>query len=207
MPANAGIFNLSSSKESERSPCSPSISHFFSCNTLTDLIKSLTAENSKQDYAKMVQVLIQQNDGCPELTQDISLVPENKPNILESYNLDNAIDGWDQIGSLTSEVASSAMAKQASIICERFRDEDETRSPNRANKRRKLETPKTTETDPNFVTSDEDSNASHEGLSGGLSRQIDRMGRMSKLIMSIDHCHRLLRAEMLAMGEDNDLRL
>jgi hypothetical protein len=155
----------------------------------------------------MVQVLIQQNDGCPEMTKDISLVPENKLNILESYNLDLAIDGWDQIGSLTSEVATSAMAKQASIVSERFRDEDETQSPNRANKKRKLETTKTTETDPNFVTSDEDSNASHEGLSGGLCHQIDRMGRMSKLVMQIDHCHSLLRAEMLAMGEDNDLRL
>ena len=155
----------------------------------------------------MVEALIQQNVCCPELIQDLHLVPENKQDILESCNLDSAIDAWDHIGSLTSEVASSAMAKQASIICERFRDEDETLSRNRANKRRKLETTKTTETDPDFVTSDEDSQASHKALSGGLSRQIDRMGRMSKLIMQIDHCHRLLRADMLAMGEDNELGL
>jgi hypothetical protein len=155
----------------------------------------------------MVEALIQQKDGCLEVNRDLHLVPENKPNMLESYNLDKAMDAWDQIGSLTSEVASSAMAKQASIICERFRDEDETLSRNRANKRRKLETTKTTESDPDFVTSDEDSQASDKALSGGLSHQIDRMGRMSKLIMQIDHCHRLLRADMLAMGEDNDLGL
>ena len=157
----------------------------------------------------MVEAVIQQNDGCLEVTQDLHLVPENKQDILESYNLDKAMDAWDQIGSLTSEVASSAMAKQASIVCERFRDEDETQTRrNRANKRRKLETTETTETDPDFVTSDEDSQArSHKALSGGLSHQVDRMGRMSKLIMQIDHCHRLLRTDMLAMGEDNDLGL
>jgi hypothetical protein len=158
----------------------------------------------------MVKALIQQNDGCLEVTQDLHLVLENKQEILESCNLDSAIDAWDQIGSLTSEVASSAMAKQASICSERFRYEDETQSRNRANKRRKLETTKTTETDPDFVTSDEESQAtarSHKALSSGLSHQVDRMGRMSKLIMQLDHCHHLLRADMLAMGEDNDLGL
>jgi hypothetical protein len=159
----------------------------------------------------MVKALNQeQNDGCLEVKQDLHLVLENKQDILESCNLDSAIDAWDQIGSLTSEVASSAMAKQASICSERFRYEDDgTQSRNRASKKRKLETTKTTETDPDFVTSDEDSQAtrSHKALSGGLSHQIDRMGRMSKLIMQIDHCHRLLRADMLAMGEDNDLGL
>ena len=159
----------------------------------------------------MVEALIQQNDGCLEVTQDLHLVPENKTDILESCNLDQAIDAWDQIGSLTSEVSSSVMAKQASIVCERFRDEDATQSRKRAHKKRKLETTKSTETDPDpeFVTSDEDSHAtrSHEALSGALSHQVDRMGRMSKLIMQIDHCHRLLRADMLSIGEDNDLGL
>ncbi len=64
------------------------------------------------------------------------------------------------------------------------------------------------------VISDEESQASSteeafsdgvEAFSEGLATQIDRMGRMSKLIMKIEHCQRQLRADMLAMGADNDL--
>jgi hypothetical protein len=133
---------------------------------------------------------------------------------LESYDLDKTIDAWDLIGSLTSEISSSVMAKQASMVSERFREAEASTRPK---KRRKMETTNArTETtvDQPIVISDEESQASStegafsdgvEAFSEDLATQIDRMGRMSKLIMKIEHCQRQLRADMLAMGTDNDL--
>lgn len=141
----------------------------------------------------------------PKATEELCLVRESKPNDMDNYNVERAIEAWDQIGKLSSEVASSVMAKQASAVCERFREENE--HLNQANKRRKLEIIETTATDPNIVSSDEESHATQEPLSDGLSNQVDRMGRMSKIIMEIERCHRLLRAEMLAMEDNHFLEL
>jgi hypothetical protein len=131
---------------------------------------------------------------------------------LESYDLDKTIDTWDLIGSLTSDVSSSVMAKQASIVSERFREAEASTRPK---KRRKMETTNAGKVvDQPVVTSDDESQASStegvfsdgaEAFSEGFATQIDRMGRMSKLVMEIEHCQRQLRAEMLAMGAANDL--
>jgi hypothetical protein len=133
---------------------------------------------------------------------------------MESYDIDKTIDAWDLIGSLTSDVSSSVMAKQASIVSERFREAEASTRPN---KRRKMETTnarKETTVEQPVVISDEESQASStEGafsdgvdtFSEGFAIQIDRMGRMSKLIMEIEYCQRQLREEMLAMRADNDL--
>lgn len=59
------------------------------------------------------------------------------------------------------------------------------------------------------VVSDEDT-ASHDmsptdaeeegvGLPDDLSSQVDRIGRMSKLVMEIEYCQQALRREMVAM--------
>jgi hypothetical protein len=130
---------------------------------------------------------------------------------LESYDLDKTIDSWDLIGSLTSDVSSSVMAKQASIVSERFREAEASTRPN---KRRKMESTNARKVEQPVVTSDDESQASStegvfadgvEAFSKGFATQIDRMGRMSKLVMEIEHCQRQLRAEMLAMGAANDL--
>jgi hypothetical protein len=146
----------------------------------------------------------------PEISTESS---SSTSTTLESYDLDKTIDAWDLIGSLTSDVSSSVMAKQASIVSERFREAEASTRPN---KRRKMETINATrnKVEQPVVTSDDESQASSaegvfldgvEAFSEGFATQIDRMGRMSKLVMEIEHCQLQLRAEMLAMGAANDL--
>jgi hypothetical protein len=44
-----------------------------------------------------------------------------------------------------------------------------------------------------------------EAFLEGFATQVDHIGRMSKLVMKIEHCQQQLQAKMLAMGAANDL--
>lgn len=147
-----------------------------------------------------------------ELTVDSSSEEE-----LESYNLRTAMDAWNQITELTREITSSLMAKQASILCKRCRQLDFS-SDQTSNKKRRIsrsseENRKESSASPiqsvviespRAVTSDEESTTDMEEphLPEILSAEVERMGRMSKLIMEIEHCQAQLRREMLAMDND-----
>jgi hypothetical protein len=136
----------------------------------------------------------------------------------DSNSMALTIDSWDQIGTLTSELASSAMAKQASILSKRFANDnkDTTTTTNRSCKRRKVEIntesvlPNET---PGNVTSEEGSsvvslagsNSSEEPLDDDSYCQIDRLGRMSRLMIQMEYYHKQLRDEMISMAKDNDL--
>jgi hypothetical protein len=168
-----------------------------------------SATSCSEGHLEVVQEL--HCEAPPEISTEFS---SSTSTSLESYDLDKTIDAWDLIGSLTSDISSSVMAKQASMVSERFREAEVSTRPN---KRRKMETTNVrTETtmDQPVVISDEESQASStegafsdgvEVFSEGLATQIDRMGRMSKLIMEIEYCQGQLRDEMLAMRADNDL--
>jgi hypothetical protein len=159
----------------------------------------------------MTELSVSHNEKNLEIIQDLHCLPGNEPtSSLDNYNMIGAIDAWDQIGNLTSEVSSSVMAKQAAILCERCREED--RSATRPHKRRKLET-QGARLAPGIVTSDEDSSVDSTpdsigiSMSATLANQANRMGKMSKLIMEMEYCHRQLRAEMLAMAAEDDTGL
>ena len=132
---------------------------------------------------------------------------------LDEYNFKLAIDSWDQIGSLASEVSTSVLAQLAAGMSEQLREEDrDSSSSNKRQKTRPSALPSEISTsEPPLVSSDDDddSNASaaaaHQPeptISRNLSQQIDRMARMSKYMMQIDHYHRLLKSEMAAVLED-----
>jgi hypothetical protein len=132
----------------------------------------------------------------------------------DDYPIVAAITGWDQIGSLSSEITTSVLAKQASIICERFREEEKSEPERPASKRRKIGTP--SEDDEHsgedeqqvLVSCDEHSSTSSESsLPGCVSHQVDRMARMSKLMLQMERYHRLVRMEMIAMAEDSGIDL
>jgi hypothetical protein len=133
----------------------------------------------------------------------------------DSNSLALTIDSWDQIGTLTSELASSVMVKQASILSKRFANKDTT-TTNGPCKRRKVEI--NTESvmpdeTPGIVTSEEgssivslsESNSLEEPLDDDSYCQIDRLGRMSRLMIQIEYYHKQLRDEMITMAKDNDL--
>ena len=142
----------------------------------------------------------------------------------DNYPIIAAITGWDQIGSLSSEISTSMLAKQASIICERFREENRS-EPERPSKRRKIGTPSeddssedehdtpsddSSEEEQQVVSSDELSSTSSdrsESLPSCVSNQVDRMARMSKLFLEMEEGHRLVRMEMIAMAKDSGIDL
>ena len=132
------------------------------------------------------------------------------------------IKSWDQIGALKSEIVSSIMAKQASILCQRFASRD---GNNRPRKRAK--------TDPStgtvlgsdsgaisnvssVVTSDEGSAVDSASESQKIEessleneveadRQIDRLGRMSRLMIQLEYFHQELRHEIASVAQEVDI--
>jgi hypothetical protein len=152
--------------------------------------------------------------------------------VLEAFDTNDsivaAITSWDQIGSLSSEVSTSLLAKQASIICERFRAES-SEPEQRPSKRRKIGTPSEDDSskdehdsstssssddssekdEQRVVSSDEESStsSSESPLPGCVSQQVDRMARMSKLLLEMENYHRLYRMEMIAMAKDSGVDL
>jgi hypothetical protein len=147
-----------------------------------------------------------------DMAQKLHIIPsENKSSVVEvfdKYPIVAAITGWDQIGSLSSAVSTSLLAKQASIISERFREENSEQE--RTSKRRKIGTPSDDSSEDEqerIVSCDEHSSTSRESLPGCVSHQVDRMARMSKLMLKMESHHRLLRMEMIAMAEDSGIDL
>jgi hypothetical protein len=157
----------------------------------------------------------------------------------DNYPIVAAIAGWDQIRSLTLDVSTSVLAKQASIICERFREENK-EPAERPSKRRKIGTPSsedsssedgnedndsednsseqqqgTQQQEPQAVSCDDQSSTSSSSssaeepatLPGCVSHQVDRMARMSKLMLNMESCHRAVRMEMIAMAKDSGIDL
>jgi hypothetical protein len=112
----------------------------------------------------------------------------------------NAIEAWDQVGMLTKRLTKTMMQKQASMISVRFRQGD---SPAPAcqppiKKRRKLNDEQSQD-EATEISDDENSekgNVNGDPLPSFISEQVDRMARMSKYIMEIEYCHRMLREEM-----------
>jgi hypothetical protein len=122
---------------------------------------------------------------------------------LEKYNYKLAVESWDQIGSLTSEVASSMLSQLAENMSDQMKEE------NRAAKRRKIHyaaavAPFHCQAEPTLVSSDEETIfAEPAPIPRSLSLKIDRMGRMSKYLLQIERYHRFLRDEMVAIREDD----
>lgn len=130
------------------------------------------------------------------------------------------IKSWDQIGALKSEIVSSILAKQASILCERFAKHNDSGRP-----RKRMKTNYTSLTTTgkannmkeaiasSIVTSDEwsaldsasDTQESEESsLEDELEsdRQIDRLGRMSRLMIQLEYFHQELRHEIASIAQE-----
>ena len=149
-----------------------------------------------------------------QLFREFLVVPGESPTCessLEGYQIDKAIEAWDQIGSLSSEVATSLLAKQASTLCEKFKRENGDHHYWGSCKKRKVLSAEdsTKEEIANLgvvsVGSDDNSHETDASLPENFSLQIDRMARMSKIMLEIENCHRLLRDEMMAMAGESDL--
>jgi hypothetical protein len=147
---------------------------------------------------------------------------EEEDSEFQDYNIDKAILAWDQVSDLTHEITSSLMAKQASMLCKRFRREEASLlggQPTAAKKRR-VEVPSSCSSTTTTSTSKQDMAATagdasaavvtideetapgtNATLSDELSSQVGRIGRMSKLTMEIEYCMRELRKEMLSMSD------
>jgi lipopolysaccharide biosynthesis regulator YciM len=120
---------------------------------------------------------------------------------LENYNFRLAVDSWDQIGSLASEVATSVLAQLAEGMADQMRQD--TRS---AKRRKVVISPNQFDPEPTLVSSDDDSYDAEEPISRTLTNKIDRVARMSKYMLQVEHYHRLLRNEMMALSDpDEDL--
>ncbi len=101
------------------------------------------------------------------------------------------VDAWDKVGVLTNEMTLSVMKKQADFISKRYRTGENDKEGPLPKKQRSEDTNHTaTSLNP------------EENWSKGLTRCVDRMARMSKLIMEIQYCHRLLREEMVEVQKD-----
>lgn len=103
---------------------------------------------------------------------------------------DKIVDAWDKIGVLTNEMTMSVMKKQADLVAKRYRTSVQSKQ-GPLQKKRRLE-------DANATLSARP----EENWSRGLTRCVDRMARMSKLIMEMEYCHRLLRETMVEIQED-----
>jgi hypothetical protein len=153
------------------------------------------------------------------MAEKLHVVPnETKSSVeaFDNYPIVAAITAWDQIGSLSSEVSTSLLAKQASIICERFREENS--EPERPSKIRKIGTPsddsssedeqqEVVSCDEHCSSSTSSGSESESCLPGCVSHQVDRMARMSKLMLKMESYHRLIRMEMVAMADDSGIDL
>lgn len=194
---------------------------------------------------------MQQESSAPDATSPLSSddeVPSGDDNqqqtgsmastTSDSFQLSLLTKSWDEVGVLASEIATSVMAKQASILCDRFADRKNATSSDIENtsgrplKKRKTCTGAgfiTTEEDtesssfpskpPSVITNDgeeeettlSDCNSSSTSSAEALVidddqfRQVDRLGRMSHLMIQLENCHSQLRAEMLHMAKENGL--
>ena len=171
--------------------------------------------NAAINAEEKVQVLVrdhmeQDSTDKPTIKMHEKSRPTKKrsPDLVEDYNFRIAMDSWDQIGNLAWDVSTSVLSQLAASMSEQLRGDDDRASA----KRRKLNhasstlPPSQITTEPNLVSSDDESNvgSQYEPISRDLSKQIDRMARMSKYMMQIDHYHRLLKAEMAAIVQEQE---
>lgn len=151
---------------------------------------------------------------------------DESSNDFQDYDIETTIGAWDQITELTHEITSSLMAKQASVLCQRFRRESTNLETGPPVKKRIVLTASSipvlsnkVHTDPDLtvVTNDEDTshvefaeadavknNNQDGGLPKNLYEHVDRIGRMSRLVMEIEYCQKELRKEMFAMKEEDE---
>ncbi len=139
---------------------------------------------------------------------------ESSSRDFQHYDLECTIAAWDQLTELTHEITSSLMAKQASVLCQRFRRESSNLESGPPVKKRivLLASPANpllvnnvapTDLDVTVVTNDEEtshvprdknanegptSHSCHDegGLPKNLYEHVDRIGRMSRLVMEIE---------------------
>lgn len=162
---------------------------------------------------------------------------DSSDNDFQDFGFETSIRAWDQITELTHEITSSLMAKQASVLCARFRRESTSLQAGPPVKKRRVPSssvlPIIRGIEPGsqnpavsvVTTSDEEAsrtkqanensaglaavgsnqgNSNEGGLPSNLYEHVDRIGRMSKLVMEIEYCQQELRKEMLSMKEEEE---
>lgn len=167
------------------------------------------------DHPPVLETRIVEEMSSANDTDQSQLTADSDDDEAFSYNIGTAVYAWNQITSLTHEITSSVMAKQASILCKRCRRQEDLFTEEREQKKRRMErSPEGQKLQPmqshvhlespRAVTSDEESHSGPEehGLPEELSSEVERMGRMSRLIMQIEFCQAQLKREMEAMNDD-----
>jgi hypothetical protein len=147
--------------------------------------------------------------------QAASLAPPTVAKVRDLKS-DRIVDAWDKIGVMTSEISSAVMKKQADLVAKRYQigaasssSSCDTFSPlvpvegsSKKKRRRLLE-----ESDSSSSSSSKEAGSPTnllpvENWSESLTRNVDRMAKMSNLMMEIEYCHRLLRNEMVEIQKD-----
>jgi hypothetical protein len=162
----------------------------------------------------------QSKEGKANQLPAIANVPSEIENNEKTLAL--TVKSWDEIGALKSEIVSSIMAKQASILSKRFANNDDNGHPR---KRQKIADSPTTEANTEddeqarvsgIVTSDEGSTVESSADSQTIDeasladdlesdRQIDRLGRISRLMIQLEYFHHELRHEIASISQEFDI--
>jgi len=112
---------------------------------------------------------------------------------LRILKAENMVEAWDWVGSVTSEIATSVMSIQANVIATRFKRKKPREGPPKKRSRGHASLPK-----------DE---CLRENWSQALSRRMDRMSRMSIILMQVEYYHRQLRSEIVELKNEMQAEL
>jgi hypothetical protein len=169
----------------------------------------LASRSTSQDPIKHQK----EADGITRMAKEreISFLKANSSNHtseMDKHKIFDTILAWDQIGSLSSDIASSCIAKQAAMISEQFRHENDQVEKHR-DKRRKVsgdESDETASTNTSELTADSTTGGATgtgvSGVSAEINKKIDRMARMSKLALEMQSYHRRFQAEMMELAKE-----
>ena len=123
----------------------------------------------------------------------------------DAYNFRLALTSWEQIGSLASEVSTSVLAQLAASASEQLLAEDRSAKRRRTAATYSHPLPTRFLSDPTMVSSDDESDGIQHfpTMSRSFSQKVDRMARVSKHMMQIEHYHRLLQVEFAAIAHND----
>jgi hypothetical protein len=137
----------------------------------------------------------------------VNPLPPTVAKLTRDLKSDKIVDAWDKIGIMTSQISQSVMQKQADLVAKRYqiasgRDANVSQDQGPSKKRR-LESDLSSSNDAaDSSLSSSSALPEQENWSESLARRVDRMANMSRLIMEIEYCHRLLRKEMVEVQAD-----
>jgi hypothetical protein len=116
------------------------------------------------------------------------LEPSSSFPVSRNLKAKDIVEAWDRVGTISSEIVASVINQEATTVAESFKRANSNAGPPK--KRQKKRASQWTDL------------PSQENWSQALSRRMDRMSRMSMLLMQVEYYHRLLRSEIAEVKRD-----